>query len=585
MTRQPPKKSRRPAQEKKETSSRATATGLRDFAAIANEYAKEAAGAKKGDKRFCKWVRLAAKRHLDDLKKFKSVSSPYRYDEWHANDVCDFIEKMPHVEGEWDSACITLEPAQIFILCVVFGWRRRQDGKRRFSRAYIEMARKNAKSTFTAGVALYCLCCEGEVGPQIVIGATTGDQANKVFLPAKKMVEKTGDLREAFGVQAWARSITCGESGGFIQPINAKASTQDGWNPHCGVLDELHAHKTRELFDVIRSAFGARKNPLLWMITTAGYDTLGVCFEQRTLVTKILEGLVEADHYFGIIFTLDEGDDAFDETVWGKANPLLGVSVQLAELRGYAIEARNSPDSQGEFQTKRLNIWTNAKAGHINVDLWKRCNGEVDIDELVEIPCWGGLDLAATTDMAAFRLVWKMPDGRIKTWGKFYLPEDTIIPRTERGNVPYQTWHKAGKLIATPGAVTDYEYIKRDILWAKENFNLQDVGYDPWNALHLATQLNELDVPMIEFRQGIASFNAPMKEVDRLYQSQQLDHGGDPILAWNASNLIARKDVNENIAPDRKSSAEKIDGYVALLMAVGLMLKSEGAVEPGVMLL
>jgi phage terminase large subunit-like protein len=201
--------------------------------------------------------------------------------------VCDFIEKLPHVEGHLGDADMTLEPAQIFILSVVFGWRRVNDGLRRFSTVYIEMARKGAKSTLTAGVALYCLCCEGEVGPQIVIGATTGEQAGKVFNPAKKMVERTEDLREAFGSQAFSRSIACKSNGGFIQPINAKGKTQDGWNPHLGILDELHAHKDRALFDVIKSAFGARKNPLLWVITTAGFDTVGVCYEQRTFVTKI----------------------------------------------------------------------------------------------------------------------------------------------------------------------------------------------------------------------------------------------------------------------------------------------------------
>lgn len=543
------------------------------------------ATAPKKDKRFGKWLRLAAKRHLNDLKRFQGVRSPYYFDAWYANDVCDFTEKLPHVEGEWETPTLTLAAPQIFILAVVFGWRRRDNKKRRFSRAYIEMARKNAKSTFTAAVALYCLCCENEVGPQIVIGATTGDQANKVFLPAKKMVERTPDLCEAFEVKAWARSVTCGVSGGFIQPINAKASTQDGWNPHCAVLDELHAHKTRELFDVIRSAFGARKNPLLWMITTAGYNVLGVCYEQRTLVTKILDGIVEADHYFGVIFSLDEGDDPFDEANWEKANPLLGISVQVAELRGYAIEARNSPETFGEFQTKRLNVWTNARKGHVNMDLWKKCGAEVDLDELVDIPCYGGLDLASTDDMNAFRLVWQMPDGKVKTWGKVYLPEDTVIPRTERGNVPYRTWADAGKIVLTPGAVTDYDFIKNDMMWALEVFDLKGIAYDPWNALHFALKCLEGGLPMVEFRQVIANLNAPMRELDRLVTSRQLEHGGDEILTWHASNVIARKDANSNIAPDKKNSPEKIDGYVALIMALALSLRVETKVEPKVILL
>lgn len=568
----------------------------RNFAEIANKYAREAA-ADKRHKKYCKWVRLAAQRHLDDLKKSNRRSFAYRFDEWHAADICGFIEKLPHIEGKWETPHIVLEPAQIFILALMFGWRRKEDGLRRFTTAYIELARKNAKSTLAAGVALYCLTCEGEVGPQIIIGATTGEQAQKVFRPAKQMVERTPPLREAFGLEALAKSIPCYQNSGFIQTINAKSSTQDGWNPHVGVLDELHAHKDRGLYDVIRSAFGARRNPLLWIITTAGYDVTGVCYEQRTLVTKILQGVVRAEHYFGIIYTLDEGDDEFDPAVWIKANPLLGKSVQLNDLKGYAAEAKASPDSHGEFLTKRLNVWTRAKKGHVNVRKWQKCDGQVILDDLVSIPCWGALDVGAVSDMTAFRLVWELPlkagqkvptdaegkplgsiRGRVQTWGRFYLPEQTVVPRTERGNVPYQTWAKEGKLVVTPGEVTDYAYIERDISWALSTFKVQGIAFDPWNARDIANRLLDDNAPMIEFRQGIPSFNGPMKELDRLYVSGRLDHDGDEILAWNASNIVARKDVNENIAPDRLNSQEKIDGYVTLVMALGLMIgnKQEG---------
>ena len=546
--------------------------GARDYVAIANRYAREAAADRKG-KWTCKWVRLAAKRHLDDLKRTKK-GWKYHFDDWHAHDVCDFIEKLPHVEGTWNTATIHLEPAQIFWLVCIFGWRRKSDGLRRFTTVYIEVARKNAKSTLAAGVALYCLTCEGEIGPQIIIGATTGEQAKKVFAPAKRMVETTSELREAFQVEALAKSIPCWANGGFIQTINAKSSTQDGWNPHVAFLDELHAHKDRGLYDVIRSAFGARKNPLLWVITTAGYDVTGVCYEQRTLVTKILETVVEADHYFGVIYTLDEGDDPYNPKVWIKANPLLGVSVNFDELTGYAKEAKSSPDSHGEFVTKRLNVWMRAKKGHINIAAWIKCSGTVDLDDLIGVPCWGGLDLASVWDMNSFRLVWKVGN-RIKTWGRRYLPEETIAPRTERGNVPYQTWHRAGLLVATPGNVTDYSFIEKDILWALETFNVQSIGFDPWNATDLVNRLLEKNAPMVTFRQGTPSFNGPMKELDCLYLSGLLDHGGDPILSWNASNVIARRDVNDNKAPDKSKSQEKIDDYVALLMALGMMAGAE----------
>ncbi len=549
-----------------------------DFCAIALAYAEEAAADVDGTK-FCKWARLAAERHLRDLERAEAdVDFGYKFDSWHGNDVCRFAELLPHVEGRWGSPTIKLEPAQIFWLVSLFGWRRVTDGNRRFSVAYIEVARKNAKSTLASIISLYCLTSENENGPQVLVAATTGEQANKVFLPAKRMVERTTALCEAFYVQAFARSISCGANGGFIQPINAKASTQDGWNPHVVVLDELHAHKDRDLYDVMRSAFGARRNPLLLQITTAGHNHEGVCYDQRSLLTKILEGVVEAEHFWGVIYTLDldPPDDPFDPAVWGKANPLLGVSIQLAELQGYAIEAQNSNESAYEFKTKRVNIWLTARGGHIKIEQWRRCSGPVDLDQLRGERCWGGLDLAATTDMCAFRLLWRI-GGRVLTWGRFYLPEGAIAPRSEKAAVPYRTWQKRGLLKITEGDVVDYAAIEQDIAEALDRFDIAGIAYDPWNARDLVNRLIERGAPMIEFRQGTKSFTGPMKELDRLYIAGDLDHGGDEVLAWNASNVVARSDDNGNIKPDRRNSQEKIDGFVALLMALGAAMTGEDA--------
>jgi phage terminase large subunit-like protein len=460
----------------------------RDYAALANRYAREAVRDKRG-RRFCKFVRLAAQRHLDDLKR---KDWEFTFDPEHGNNVCDFIEKLPHVEGIWETPTLTLEPAQIFILVVVFGWRRKQTGTRRFTRVYIEMARKNAKSTLTAGIALYCLCCEKEVGPQIIIGATTGDQARKVFDPAKKIVERTADLRSAFGVQAWARSITCQESGGYIQTINSKSSTQDGWNPHLGILDELHAHKDRGLFDVVRSAFGARKNPLLWTITTAGYNLAGVCYEQRVLVGKILEGTVEADHYFGIVFTLDEGDDVYDERTWIKANPLLGVAVQLEELRGCAVEARNSPDSEGEFKTKRLNIWLGAACAWLSLAKWQTCTDTgLSWEDFDGRECFIGADLADKDDLCALTLVSRDNDDCVIVKSLFVCPDAKI--RNIRDEVaPYDAWAQAGHIQTHEGDWIDHGRVEAQIREWMARYNVQAVVFDQFAAARqMSVSLNE----------------------------------------------------------------------------------------------
>lgn len=545
----------------------------RDYAAIAFGYARDAVADTKG-KRFCKWVRLAAKRHLSDLRR---SGWGYYFDEWYADDVCDFIEKLPHVEGVWDTDTITLEPPQIFILCVVFGWRRKSDGHRRFTRAYIEMARKNAKSTLTAGVALYCLCCEGEIGPQILIGATTGDQAKKVFTPAKLMVQKTADLRDAFGVEGMARSIPCTLNGGYIQPINSKSSTQDGWNPHVGILDELHAHKDRGLFDVIRSAFGARKNPLMWMITTAGYNTIGVCYEQRLMVSKVLEGALEADHYFGIVFTIDEDDDPYDESVWIKANPLLDVAVQVDELRNYAQEAKASADSEGEFKTKRLNIWLNAAGAWLNMAQWKACAGKVEWEDFEGLECFVGADLADKDDITAVVLCALKDPETLIAKPVFFIPEAKIRGDDEKSardaEAPYRRWTAEGHIVTTPGDWIDHGEVENLIRSWIERFPVRAVTFDQFAAAQLmATRLNEdfgnIDEPFATvLTKSAPKVTDPAKDLEARVKAKRIIHDGNPVMTWMASNVVVSRRVDGSIIPKKETpmSPNKIDGIDALV--------------------
>ena len=555
----------------------------RDFARTAHRYAQDVVAGRIVAGRP---VRLACKRHLDDLKRSQADKAwPYKFDPWHGNDVCGFAEKLPHIEGKWATPTITLEPWQVFGLVCVFGWRRRSDGGRRFSKVYWEVARKNAKSTLAAIVALYCLCCEGEPAPYVFIGATTGAQAQKVFHPARQMAMRTPALCEAFGLQVWSKSIA-EAGGGYIQTINSKGSTQDGHNPHLGILDELHAHKDRALYDVIDSAFGARRNPLLWIITTAGFDTECVCYEQRRFVMQVLEGVVAAKHYFGLIYTLDEGDDPFDPAYWIKANPNLGVSVQLANMEAAATEARSQPGKVAEFQTKRLNVWTSARSGHVNIAKWRACSGPVDLEALRTVPCWGGYDLASVSDMTSFRLIWWL-DGRLKTWGTRYLPEAAVQVRTTRNSVPYARWVNTefmGRrlLQVTEGDVTDYRAIERDIRWALATFNVQAIGYDHWNSQDLNNRLMEDGAPLVQVRQGHASLSGPMKELDRAYLAGVFDHGGDEVLTWCASNVVAQEDDNGNIKPSKKLSSEKIDDYAALVNALAVSQGAEPKEGPSV---
>ena len=552
---------------------------VRDYVGIATAYAQEAVADKKG-KRFGKWLRLAGKRFLADLKRAKRKRPPFVFDEWHACDVCDFIEKLPHVEGKWAKPEIELHRSHVFFLVQLFGFRN-PDGSRRFTSALFAVARKNAKSTLAAAILLYCQCCEEEEGAQIISAATTGSQARIIFNVAKRMAEKTTDLREAFGLECWANAISRVETGATFKPINAKASTQDGLNPSHVGLDEIHAHKSADLLNVLTSAAGARSNPLWLYTTTEGYTNPGPWGELRQFAKQVLEGVLgtNADHFLAIFYAVDDGDDEFDESAWPKANPLMDANPHLLKaIRKEAVEAKQMPSKLAEFKIKRLNRPASSATGWVDLTKWQRCGGKVDLDWLEGQPCWGGLDLASTLDLTAWRLVWKV-DGVYYTWGRRFVPAEAVRARTERGVVPYAGWVAAGLIEVTEGEVTDYEVVERRMREDIERFNPQAIAFDRWNAQEISQRLLADGHPMVEFYQTTKNYHPAMQELERAYIGKTLQHGNDQVLNWCASNLIVVKDGNLNMKPDKKRSPDKIDDMAALLMAVGLAHAGEDSDE------
>lgn len=546
----------------------------RNYVRIAIEYAEDAAK-KSNRKRYGKWIRLAAQRFQKDLRRAKQ-GKDFIFDEWHAKDACDFIEKLPHVEGTWATPTIVLHRSDVFFIVQLFGFRA-HDGERRFSSALKAIARKNAKSTIAAAIALYCQVCEGEEGPQVISGATTGSQARIVFGIAKRMVEKTPDLREAFHMEPFANAIASYGNGGTFKPINAKASTQDGLNPSCVVLDEIHAHKTPELLNVLRSAAGARSNPLFLFTTTEGYESPGPWAELRQFSRQVLQGIVEADHFLVVIYALDDedkeegtkADDDFDESAWIKANPLIEANpLLLKELRKEAIEAKAMPGKLSEFRIKRLNRQSVTSSGWLRTRNWKQCAGEVDLENLRGYPCKAGLDLSATTDLCSFRLLWCV-DGIYSTWGRRWVPSGTVEQRKIRGLVPYHAWVAGGFLEEIPGEAIDEDVIAEAIIEAHKQFNIELLYYDPWNSQRIVPVLEASGMKLEKFIQGPKSYSPAVKALERAYISGKFCHGNDPVLNWCMSNIVMRTDANLNMAPDKKRSADKIDDGTALLMAFG----------------
>jgi phage terminase large subunit-like protein len=529
-----------------------------------------------------KLLRLAARRFLKDLTHSLSRRPRFVFSATKANAHCAFIEQLPHIEGDWESPLIVLQPAQIFFVAQLFGFRK-HNGTRRFSEVVFATARKNAKTTLAAAVLLSCYCLEKENGAQVISAATTGGQARIVWKVAKEMVERLPDLRATFELEAFANTITRYDTAGVFRPINSKASTQDGLNPSHVNLDEVHAHKNPDLLNVLRSAAGARKNPLWLYTTTEGYESPGPWPELREMSKRVLQGVVEADHFLAVLWMMDEEDNELDESKWAKANPLIDVNpLILDEMRKQAVNAANMPSARAEFRIKRCNLPASSARSWVHLPKWNRCSQPVDLDylETIGAPCWAALDMASTTDMTAWRLLWLL-EGQWYTWGRYWVPDDQVKQRTEANRVSYAGWVEDGHITQTSGDVTDYDQVLAEIRADAARFRPRKIGYDPWNAASLVNSLTADGLPMELFVQGYKSYNPAMKECERAYVSGLLHHGGDPVLRWNVSNVVPSYDSNMSIKPDRKRSADKIDGACALFMAFGLAIgeQDEGDAE------
>ncbi|MBR8053216.1 terminase large subunit [Burkholderia vietnamiensis] len=526
----------------------------------------------------CKWVKLACERQRRDLARadMGDPEFPYRFDNDAATRICEFIELLPHTKGRWARTRqrIKLEPWQAFILTTVFGWLHVDSGLRRFRRAYEEVARKNAKSTKSSGIALYLFAADGEPGAEVYSAATTRDQAKIVFDDARAMALREPDMCAALGVEILQHQLLTDDGSKFL-PLSAEGSTLDGLNVHGGVIDELHAHKTRAVFDVIDSGTGARDQSLLWLITTAGSDLTGICYEQRTHVTKILEGVFVDETFFGIIFTLDDGDDWSDPSVWIKANPNLGVSVFVDDMEMACRKAQSMPSAVNNFLTKRLNVWVNADSAWMDMRAWERCaDRDMRLDDFVGERCWIGMDLAEKTDFAALVLVFERA-GTFYVFPRFYLNEYAV----ENGsNSQYSGWERAGHIIVNEGNATDFDLIADDIRRFCGMFDVQEIPFDPAMSRYFATQLVKEGLPLVEIRQAPIFFTQPIIQTENLVLEGKLRFDGNPAMTWMVSNVVVTTSRYNGLKhPTKERPENKIDGPVAMFLALGrAMMGDEG---------
>ncbi|WP_346688721.1 terminase large subunit [Alistipes communis] len=509
----------------------------------------------------CEYVRLAVERYYADLD--RALDRGRYFDRKAAMRAIHFIEKLKHTKGEWAGQRFRLEPWQQFVLWNIFGWKN-ADGTRRFRYAYIEIARKNGKTALSAGIGLYMLFADGESRPEVYSAATVKDQAKICFSDAVEIVKAT-DLKNYLTPY---HSIVYELKGGMMKPLSSDYGTHDGLNPSCGIIDEFHAHKDGGMFDVIKSAFGTRRQPLMFIITTAGFDKSGVCYAYRENVIKVLRGVNEDDSLFGIIYTLDDKSEWDDPKMWIKANPNLGVSLSADYLADQVKDAKNRPEAVRNVMTKNVDLWVDAERTWILDDVWQKCIGTTAPVDLKGCACWGGLDLSNVSDITAYVLLFHEND-RFQLLPHFWIPEEKMLEKVRKENINYDKWAAEGYVTVTPGNVIDYNFVKADILRIVADYDLRTSAYDRWNSSQTIIDLQNEGMECNPFGQGYGSMSAPTKEFEKLVLTGKIEHFGNPVLRWMLASTLVKTDPAGNIKPDKEKSTQKIDGIVASIMALG----------------
>lgn len=510
---------------------------------------------------------------MGKLNKFKPTEFMHKdshYDKEQADYVVSFIECLCHTKGKWAGKPFKLLPWQEEIVRNIFGILK-TDGNRQFTTAYIEIPKKNGKSELAAAIALYLLFGDGEPSAEVYGAAADRQQASIVFDVANQMVQMTPALAKRAKIKAATKTIENNMNNGSYKVLSAEVGTKHGFSVSGLVLDEVHAQPNRKLYDVLTKGSGdAREQPLYFLITTAGNDTNSICYELHQKALDILEGRKIDPTFYPVIYGASENEDWTDPKVWKKANPSLGETIGIDKVMAACESAKQNPAEENSFRQLRLNQWVKQAIRWMPMDKWDACNFAVNEDELEGRVCYGGLDLSSTTDLTAFCLVFPPLDDEDKfiVLPYFWLPEETLDLRVRRDHVPYDVWERQGFIWTTEGNVVHYGYIEKFIEKLGERFNIREIAFDRWGAVQMVQNLEELGFNVVAMGQGFASMSPPTKELMKLTLEQKIAHGGHPVLRWNMDNIFIRQDPAGNIKADKAKSTEKIDGAIAMIMAL-----------------
>lgn len=509
-----------------------------------------------------------------------AVFDPDRVDK-----VLNAFSKLRHTQGQWAGLPLKPDPWQVaYVLAPVFGWVRWDEDADCYVRIvrelYVDVPRKNGKSTLAGGLAIYMTCADGEQGAQVITAATTKEQAGFVFEPVRKLAEAAPALKKH--VLPLKDKILHKRSGSYFKPIASVAGAQHGANIHCAIVDELHEHKTPELVETIETGTGSRRQPLVVITTTADSGKRESVYDRkRKRIEKLARRVFEAPSVYGVIWAAERDDDPHVEATWRKANPGYGVSPTRSYLQAKSDEAKQSPADLAKYLRLHLGRRTKQETKFLSLESWNRNAGMVDEAKLAGREAYGGLDLASTSDLSA--LCWLFPDdenGGFDAVWRLWTPEDNVDALDQRTAGAASVWVREGLLVATPGNVADYDYIRLQIDRDMDAFDVRSIGFDPWNATPLTNKLLEDDAPMVKVRQGFITMSPPLKELQRLLlkgspESPLLRHGGNPAVTWMVDNLAVAMDPAGNVKPDKARSAEKIDAVSALVTALSEAMTRE----------
>ena len=532
-----------------------------------------------------KYHRLACVRHLRDREREGTPEFPYRFDLKKAERFFTFAQLLKHYKGEWAGQLITLQPYQKFRLGSVFGWVHATTGLRRFRHAYHEIPRKNGKSLEAAVVALYVTFFDSEPGAEGYCAATKRDQAKIVFGDAKKLVESS-NLKSRIGV--FVANLHRDDTASKLEPLGADHDSTDGLNPNAIIIDELHAHKTRGLIDVLETATGARRQPLIFKITTAGDDPVSPGGDEHDYACQVLDGVIADEGYFAFIAHADVDDDWTLPTTAVKANPNYGVSVNPADLASKVTKAMAMPSAAASYKQKHLNWWVNASAPCLSVDGWRRGQTRWAVSELEHEPCFVGIDLASKIDLCAVSLVFPPTVGR-SVWRLvqyLWTPEETLKDRAHRDRAPYGVWVEQGWLQTCPGSRINHEVIRAALRDARTHFDLERIGYDQWHADKLIDDLKAdgfAEEQLIEVPQTYAGMSSACLRMQADILAGEVDARGCPVTAWAVSNVVDQRDGKDNMMFVKKKSRGRIDPVIAATIGMALAIREPAKVDTSIM--